>query len=165
MHRRAISIAVCLGGALVAALAGCSGRPMLGVGVDANLSSSQPVALNVAASQPVVINGALSLAHPVEITIQGLTIPYEGTFIPEPLFDQIADGDPPDFVAAIFGKPDFESTLSNGSVVWRWKYRPTAQAASLFSLFGSGDRKEPSPDHVSAIVIFKDGKLVRKWRG
>lgn len=145
-------------------LCGCSSKP--GVSIDADIGSSKPIALQVAASQPVQLNGQVSLDKPITVNIEGLVVPYEGTFIPEPLIGQINENDSTEYVAAILGKPDFETQLGDGTLVWRWKYRPTAQQGSLFSVFGgSGKSDEPRPDHVTTIAIFKDNKLTKKWRG
>lgn len=151
---------------IAATLVGCNGRGPT-VGIDANVGSDTPLALNLAATQPVTLNASLGMDKPLNatVTIEGLAVPYEGTFITEALFNQVNENDSAEYVAAIFGKPDFETVLGDGTTVWRWKYRPTAQVGSLFSLIGGGDKKEPSPDHITAFAIFKDGKLARKWRG
>jgi hypothetical protein len=160
------------GAALAIAIATrCTGTPR--VGVDADIGSSRPIAVNLAATQPVTLNAALGMDKGVRadvgasitVTVEGLVVPYEGTFITEPLVGQINDGDSQEYVAALLGKPDFEATLGDGSVIWRWKYRPVAQGSPVFSLFGGGDSKEPSPDHITVFTIFRDGKLTRKWRG
>jgi hypothetical protein len=148
---------------LFSTFVGCARGPTLGI--EAEVGSDTPLALNLAATQPVTLNAAIGMDQPLTVTIEGLAVPYEGTFITEALFDQVKENDSAEYVAAIFGKPDFESVLGDGTTVWRWKYRPTAQVGSVFSVFGNNDKKEPSPDHITAFAIFKDGKLARKWRG
>lgn len=147
-----------------ALVVGCA-KPQVGVDARADVRIDKPVPIEVAQPKPLEIAGPIRFDQPVNVTIQGLVIEYEGTFIPEPLFGQINEGDSEEYVAALFGKPDFESKLGDGTVVWRWKYRPKGQQGSLFNLFGTSKSDEPRPDHVSAIAIFKDGKLSKKWRG
>ncbi|HEY0008653.1 MAG TPA: hypothetical protein VGB55_08010, partial [Tepidisphaeraceae bacterium] len=112
--------------------------------------------------QPTVeVAGKASLGvdKPIEVRLEGLAIEFEGTFVTPELFGQIKQDQSVEYVAAIIGAPDYETKLGDGTLIWRWKYRPKSQQIPLFNFFGQSDNKEPRPDHITTIVVFRDNKV------
>jgi hypothetical protein len=141
----AISVA-----ALSTFVSGCA-KPGVDIGAKADISMSQPVPVR--------------LDQPIEVHIGGLTIEYEGTMITLPVFNMVEVGSSAEYAYALFGDPDFKSTLSDGSSVWRYAYRPKSQSGGLLGAFGSSNKEEPKPEHVTTLVFIRDNKVSGKWRG
>ena len=122
----------------------------------------------VGCQQPVVeVAGKADVGvdKPISVKIEGLAIEFEGTFVTPELFAQIKPEQSQEYVAAIVGPPDHEAILGDGTTVWRWKYQPRSQQIPLFNLLSREDNKEPRPDHITTIVVFRDKKVLTTWRG
>jgi hypothetical protein len=131
------------------AAVGCS-NPGVEIGAKADLKLDQPI--------------PIQLAQPIEVRISGLAVDYTGTFVTEQLYNMVQIGSSSEYARAIYGKPDEESTLKDGSAVWKYHYRPTSSQGSIFSLLGKKD-DEPKPEHIVTLVFIKEDKVSGKWRG
>jgi hypothetical protein len=140
--------------ALSLALVGGCSNPGVDIGAKADVTLHQPVPLKV--------------DQPIEVRIQGLAIEYDGTFITPTVFNMVEDGSSAEYARAIYGNPDYETKLSDGSIVWRYHYRPKSQQGSVLSVLGGGDKNTkdaPNPEHVTTLVFIRDDKVSGKWRG
>jgi hypothetical protein len=136
--------------ALAPMVVGCA-RPGVDIGASANVKLDQPVPLR--------------LDQPIEVRVLGLAVEYEGTFITEQLFNMVQTGSSAEYARAVYGKPDVESVLKDGSAVWKYHFRPTSSQGSVLGLLGGKKEDEPKPEHVITLVFIKDEKVTGKWRG
>lgn len=112
------------------------------------------------------VETVLKLEGPVTMNMQmqGPTIEYEGVHISDALLERVETGETTeDWVLAVLGEPTSKATLKDGSEIWKWSYKPTAQQASLLSLWG-GTEKEPRLQPSTAYLQLRDGVVVEKWR-
>ncbi|MBL8745185.1 MAG: hypothetical protein JNK58_02390 [Phycisphaerae bacterium] len=101
----------------------------------------------------------------LQVQVQGPTVRYEGTYISDELLERVVIGKATDeWVVAVFGEPDAQSKLRDGSQIWRWTYRPVEQKVSLVEVFG-GSEKEPKFSTRSVFIMLRDGVVVEKWKG
>ncbi len=107
---------------------------------------------------------AMKIEGPIQMTLQGPTITYAGTYVSEKLLEQVQEQRTTgEWVLAVFGEPDERKALSDGSEIWKWHYRPTEESALAFSLFG-GDKDKPRTPQMLCFVQIMDGVVVRKFR-
>ncbi len=110
---------------------------------------------------------ALRLEGPIQMQVQmqGPTIRYEGTYISDELLGHVEIGKATDeWLLAVFGKPDAQAALKDGSEIWRWTYRPVEQTASIVEMFSSSE-EEPKLATRSVFVMLRGGVVVEKWKG
>lgn len=106
----------------------------------------------------------LALEGPIEVSMQMPSVIYDGTYISEEQFKWIEEGETTgEWVIAALGEPDFKSTLSDGSEIWRWSFRPTAAQSNLFKLIGKSD--EPEPSNINVLVHVREGVVIDARRG
>jgi hypothetical protein len=106
----------------------------------------------------------LALEGPIEISMQVPSVTYDGTYISEEQYKWLEEGETTgEWVIAALGEPDFKSTLSDGSEIWRWSFRPTAAQGNLFKLIGKSD--EPEPSNINVLVHVRDGVVIDARRG
>ncbi len=109
----------------------------------------------------------IKLEGPIQFQaqLQGPTIKYEGTYISDELLEQVeVSKTTSDWILAVFGKADAESPLKDGTEIWRWTYRPVEQQASMVELWTKTE-KEPKLATRGVFIQFRDGVVVRKWKG
>lgn len=120
--------------------------------------------MQVANTTPIPVQGTVTLQGPIQLNIPGLSGGSTGTFITEELFkmvkEEVTTGE---WVIAVFGEPDFRSSMSDGTEIWRWTFRPLGDQSPLFRVFGND--KEPTPETLTTCVQIRDGTVIAKWRG
>jgi hypothetical protein len=133
----------------IATMPGCADHMSLETKMDGELATS------------------LRLDGPIQmhVQMQGPTLRYEGTYISDELLEHVEIGKATDeWIVAVFGEPDAQSTLKDGSEIWRWTYRPVEQQASMVEMFSSSE-KEPKLATRSVFVMLRHGVVVQKWKG
>lgn len=139
---------------LLTTAAGCSDKPITMNG-------------NMTGRLEGQVDTALKLEGPVQIQmqVQGPTIRYEGTYISDELIDEVETGKTTDdWILAVFGEPTAKAELRDGTTIWRWTYKPTAQEASVVEIFSSNE-EEPKLATRTVFIQFRDAVAIRKWKG
>lgn len=135
--------------AMAALLAGCSDHMKLETDMRGDLATT------------------LKLDGPIQMSLQmqGPTIRYEGTYISDELLGHVEVGKTTgEWVLAVFGKPDAQTALKDGTEIWRWVYHPVEQQVSMVEMFSSSE-KEPKLAAHSVFVMLRAGVVVEKWKG
>jgi hypothetical protein len=123
-------------------------------------------ALRIDQTVPISINQPvpIALTGPISISLTGPKVEYAGTYVSESLMERVQIGHTTDeWILAVIGEPDTRHEMSDGSVIWKWVYRPTATMPSLITLPGTEGRPDPQP--ITAYVRMRDGIVIDKWRG
>ena len=108
---------------------------------------------------------ALKIDGPIQVRMEGPSVRYDGTYVPEGLFGYVVAGKTRiDWVRAAIGEPDQSTTLDDQSVIWKWAYVPVEQQVSLLQVL-SGTQDEPKLQPAITIMRIQDGVVVEKWRG
>lgn len=114
------------------------------------------------------LTATLNMTEPltIQMQMQGPTVKYEGTYISDELVDRIkVDKTTEDWILAVLGEPTAKADLRDGTVIWRWTYRPTVQESAIVEVFGSKDDKDPKLATSTTFVQFRNGIVIDKWKG
>ena len=86
-----------------------------------------------------------------------------GKYVSDRTWRQIEEGETSvAWVEATLGEPSERRKMDNGSEIWKWNYTEHKNSSGhIFLLFDGSSSKEKQG---AAIVEFKDGVVVKKWR-
>lgn len=119
-------------------------------------------------SKPMRLETTFKLDGPIQMQMQMMapSMRYDGTFVSEPLFDQVKVGTTTrDWLVAAFGEPDRTSTLPDNSEYLVWAYRLAAVKGEGINVLSVDTKKSNEPAQVTTIVHVVNGIVREKWRG
>ena len=112
------------------------------------------------------LHGTFAIEGPIQMQLSASGMAHEGTYISKELMGFVKVNETTgEWVLAVFGEPDFKSTLSDGTEIWRWSYRPLGSEAALVRLFDKQKEEDPQPQPVTNVLQVRDGKVIAKWQG
>jgi outer membrane protein assembly factor BamE (lipoprotein component of BamABCDE complex) len=87
-----------------------------------------------------------------------------GHYVSDETFSQIKPGNTSaSWVKATLGDPDHKSAVDDGSEVWKYTYTIKKENnGAVFLIFGGHNEKEFTE---SAFIEFRNGVVVKTWRG
>lgn len=98
-----------------------------------------------------------------EMGIKQPSVRYEGVYVSEDLMERVQIGETTgEWILAVIGEPMERSTLSDGTEIWRWEFRPLDTGGPLVGL---GGEQAPQPMPIIAYVRLRDGLVIDKFRG
>ena len=148
-----------VGAAVAAGWPGGCTIPPIETHIDADMHGTMELGGQMA------MNVGLDKLPPIVMQLRGPTVRYEGTYVSEELFERVHVGQTrEDWLVAVVGKADVEANLEDGTVIWRWTYKPVEQEAAVVSLL-STSKDEPRLRPVTTFVRLLRGVVVEKWRG
>lgn len=113
----------------------------------------------------LVMDGTMRLEGPIQIqtSIAGPSIQYDGVYVSDELIERVDKGKTrTDWILAVFGEPNEQRPLDDGSSIWKWSYRPSSQQVSIVSVFGGSDDKPASAPR-TVYVQMKDDVVADIW--
>jgi hypothetical protein len=125
--------------------------------------SSKPLKLE----SEMKLDGSLRLDGPVEITMNmtGPSVKYTGTYVSEKLLERVRlNSTRADWLVAVFGAPDVQAKLDDGTEIWRWSYLPLEQQGAIVDVFAGGGKDEPAVKQSVTVIQLRDGVVIDKWR-
>jgi outer membrane protein assembly factor BamE (lipoprotein component of BamABCDE complex) len=87
---------------------------------------------------------------------------HSGNYVSAQTFEQISPGKSKDFVLALLGEPTTKTPLSDGSEIWKWKYRQTEKKSGTLLFVFNGDSTTETESQT--FVVFKDDVVSQAWR-
>lgn len=114
----------------------------------------------------MVMDGTMRLEGPVQIqtSIEGPSIQYEGVYVSDALIKRVDKNKTrSDWILAVFGTPNDQSELSDGSSIWKWSYRPSSQKISIVSVFGGSGDDKPASAPRTVFAHMRDDVVVDIW--
>jgi hypothetical protein len=98
------------------------------------------------------------------IRVEGPMMVFEGHYISDELFERIKLNETTsDWVLALLGDPTSQTTLDDGTEVWKWIYREQGINTSILQLTSSDDA--PTLPQMLTFVRLREGTVIDKWRG
>ncbi|MDZ4753947.1 MAG: hypothetical protein SGJ11_05565 [Phycisphaerae bacterium] len=125
--------------------------------------SSKPLQLD----STMKLEGSFRLDGPVEITMNmtGPSTKYTGTYVSEKLLERVRlNSTRADWLVAVFGEPDVQAKLDDGTEIWRWSYLPLEQQGAIVDVFSTGGKDEPTVKQSVTVIQLRDGVVIDKWR-
>ncbi len=113
------------------------------------------------------LEGSFRLDGPVEITMNmtGPSTKYTGTYVSEKLLERVRlNSTRADWLVAVFGEPDVQAKLDDGTEIWRWSYLPLEQQGAIVDVFSTGGKDEPTVKQSVTVIQLRDGVVIDKWR-
>lgn len=176
--------ALALFAAATLGLAGCTGDNAFATKSDLTGTVRSEIEGDVRADVSGHLNSNIKIADPVEVEVRlppsslriegpiqvqmqlmSSSVRYAGTNVSDGLIEEVDVGKTTDdWILAVFGEPDFQADLQDGTTIWRYSYRPITQQASGLEVFGKSD-KEPELATRTVCVQFRDRIVIKIWQG
>ena len=85
-----------------------------------------------------------------------------GKYISQQTFEQVTPGTSKEFVLAVWGEPTTKTPLSDGTEIWKWRYRQTKKSSGSVLFVFNGD--STTETETATDVLFKGDVVSQAWR-
>jgi len=85
-----------------------------------------------------------------------------GKYVSQQSFEQISPGKSKEFVLAVLGEPTSKTPLSDGTEIWKWRYRQTKKSSGSVLFVFNGDTTTETD--TATYVVFKGDVVSQTWR-
>lgn len=87
---------------------------------------------------------------------------YSGKYISQQTLDQVSPGKTKEFVLAVLGEPSTKTPLSDGTEIWKWRYRNTKRSSGSVLFVFNGD--STTETETATYVLFNADLVTETWR-